>query len=67
MMETIERFSSRTRRGEILIKRCRDCSEVFDLSEGELRFFAMRALQVPTRCRTCRARRRQETAQETIE
>ena len=37
---------------------CRECGEVFTLTEGELGFFAQRGLELPRRCAPCRLARK---------
>ena len=37
---------------------CIDCQNPFEFTEGEKQFFKDRNLQVPKRCKDCRAKRR---------
>jgi CxxC-x17-CxxC domain-containing protein len=49
-----------TIRSQELVRQCVDCSETFDFSIPEQRFYAERGLNEPCRCPDCRARRRAE-------
>ena len=37
---------------------CMECSEDFQINEGEREFFAMRNLSLPKRCKSCRDNRK---------
>ena len=45
---------------------CVECSEEFQLTEGEKDFYIQRDLVLPKRCKSCRVHRKQNAQQEVI-
>ncbi len=41
-------------------KICKDCKTEFTVTEGEALYFGQRGLELPKRCKQCRAARRAE-------
>lgn len=39
---------------------CNDCGADFDFTAGEQEFYAVKQFSEPKRCKTCRARKKQE-------
>jgi hypothetical protein len=46
----------------LTVRACRDCGDLFELLDGEVRFYVQRDLELPRRCKPCRDARRQRAA-----
>ena len=43
---------------------CVECSDLFEINEGEESFYIQRSLAMPKRCKPCRTHRKQQTNEE---
>ena len=39
---------------------CKDCNNEYEISEGEIAFFKTKSFPLPLRCKSCRAKRKQQ-------
>lgn len=45
-----------------IVKRCKECSKEFDITDEEQNFFISKGLEIPSRCKECRRKRRNAKA-----
>jgi len=54
----IEATQERDSRNEGQTITCKDCHDIFALSQSEIDWYATRSLELPKRCKSCRQRRK---------
>lgn len=41
-------------RKNLIVKECKDCGAEFEISEGEIGWYARKGWEIPRRCKACR-------------